>query len=235
MAYLKSTNINGDLTISGGGNINLSDTSNILDNANNPVMFQNKSKQRTGGGYLSSGNYSLNFSNSDSVGYNTIYFSDACTSFEGINFPYNTSAIDFDNYTFSESDWMNLRGYDGDLYFMDARVPTSATIAKTLWSGSWSSGSISVPDFTRYRLYALYTASKSSGSGNGTVILAFRMGSWFRGMGGYSTNTPTITHYYFNATTSNSWSTISFIECIAERSDGTNTTELAVTDILGIV
>lgn len=198
-------------------------------------MFQNKLKQRTGEGHLVNGEYSLNFSNSDTVGYNTIYFSDACTGMEGINFPYNTSAIDFDNYTFSESDWMNLRGYDGDLYFMNARVPTSATIAKTLWSGSWSSGSISVPDFTRYRLYALYTATRSSGSGNGTVIIAFRMGNWFRGMGGYSTNTPTITHYYFNATTSNSWSSISFIECVAQRNDGTNTIDLAVTDILGIV
>lgn len=235
MAYLKSTNINGDLTISGGGNINLSDSSNILDNASNPVMFQNKSKQRTGGGYLSSGNYSLNFSNSDSVGYNTIYFSDACTSFEGINFPYNTSAIDFDNYTFSESDWMNLRGYDGDLYFMNARVPTSATIGKTLWSGSWSSGSITVPDMTRYRMYYIYTEDRDSGSAMGTVIIACRTGTWLRGVGAYVTATPNFEHYYFNAQSTDDWKTLNFIECASQRNNAQNTNYLAVRSILGIV
>lgn len=235
MAYLKSTNIDGDLTISGGGNLNLADGSNVLNSSGKAALFQDGSKNRTMPSlYLTSGDYAYNYRNSDVVGFNGIYFSDSCTGNEGINFPYTTNAIDFDNYNTS-TEWMTLRGYDGDLYFMDARIPTSATIAKTLWSGSWSSGSISVPDFTRYRLYVLYTATKSSGSENGTVIIAFRMGNWFRGMGGYSTNTPTITHYYFNATTSNSWSSISFIECIAERNDGTNTTDLAVTDILGVV
>ena len=56
MAYLKSTNIDGDLIIN-GGNISLSETSNIIDSDSNPVVFQNKLKQRTGEGHIVDGDY----------------------------------------------------------------------------------------------------------------------------------------------------------------------------------
>lgn len=223
------------LQLVGGGNLNLADGSNVLNSSGKAALFQDGSKNRTMPSlYLTSGDYAYNYRNSDVVGFNGIYFSDSCTGNEGINFPYTTDAIDFDNYNTSTR-WMTLRGYDGDLYFMDARIPTSATIGKTLWSGSWSSGSITVPNVTRYRMYYLYTADRDNGSAMGTVIVACRMGTWLRGVGAYVTDTPNFEHYYFNAQSNNNWASISFIECASQRNNAQNTNYLAVTSILGIV
>lgn len=63
-----------------------------------------------------------------------------------------------------------------------------------LWSGNWSSGEIKVHNSDRYNGF------KISMSGQGTAILAMKQGSFVRGVGGYSSATPTINTYHFNAT-----------------------------------
>ena len=88
----------------------------------------------------------------------------------------------------------------------------------------------------RYNVFLLKTKNKSKGGVNGTLILAVRVDTWLRGMGGYCTNTPITSHYYFNAQSDGDTSnTFNFIECIAQRNDGTNTTELSVAAIYGVV
>ena len=80
------------------------------------------------------------------------------------------------------------------------------------------------------------TKARSSGSSIGTLIVACNYNTWLRGIGGYSTATPTMTHYYFNAQSdSDTSNTFNFIECTAQRNDGTNTTELSVAAIYGVV
>nr|DAV20445.1 MAG TPA: tail protein [Caudoviricetes sp.] len=107
---------------------------------------------------------------------------------------------------------------------------------KVLWEGTWSSGKITIPNANRYRILLLATKARSSGSSIGTLIVACNYNTWLRGIGGYSTATPTMTHYYFNAQSdSDTSNTFNFIECTAQRNDGTNTTELSVAAIYGVV
>lgn len=70
-------------------------------------------------------------------------------------------------------------------------IPTSGEV---LWEGSWTSGTITVPNTDKYKMFIL------SFSGLGTTIIAVKHGIYIRGVGGYSTATPTITYYQFAAT-----------------------------------
>lgn len=65
---------------------------------------------------------------------------------------------------------------------------------KTLWSGSWDSGELTVAEFSKYACF------KISFNGQGTAVLAMKNGAHLRGNGGYSSAQGTIVGYYFAAT-----------------------------------
>lgn len=76
---------------------------------------------------------------------------------------------------------------------------------KLLWEGSWSSGTLTVPNTSKY--YGFRIAM----SGQGTVILGFRYGSHVRGVGGYTQENGEATIYQFTATISGD--TWTFVAC----------------------
>ena len=91
-----------------------------------------------------------------------------------------------------------------------ANIKTQLGIGKQIWpvgggTGSWSAGDISVPEINNYILYYIKMTGQS------TVVPVIREGSRIRGVGGYSSATPTITIYQFAATLSGT--TLTFVAC----------------------
>lgn len=150
--------------------------------------------------FFSSGNYGFNFNNSDVIGFNGIYFNDAANDgLEGLNFPKSGISISGPDYVFKETDFYTLRiDNAGELKKDSNLVPVYGEhIGKTLWSGSWKSGSITIPNLKKYRLFALFDSEK------GTVILVPRTTSWFRGLGGYISDSENLWWYAINAEITN--------------------------------
>lgn len=94
-----------------------------------------------------------------------------------------------------------------------AQMPTAADVgavadsfrAKLLWSGSWSSGSITVPDFDKYRLFQIGL------EGAGAPIITAKHGTYLRGIGGFTTEAPTIITYHLGITFSGN--TLTWVAC----------------------
>lgn len=150
--------------------------------------------------FFSKGNYGFNFNNSDVIGFNGIYFNDAANDgLEGLNFPKSGISISGSDYVFKETDFYTLRiDANGELKKDSNLVPVYGEhIGKTLWSGSWKSGSITIPNLKKYRLFALFDSKK------GTVILVPRTTSWFRGLGGYISDSENLWWYAINAEITN--------------------------------
>ena len=70
-------------------------------------------------------------------------------------------------------------------------IPVNGAV---LWEGSWTSGTITVPNTDKYKMFILGFA------GQGTTVIAVKHNTHIRGAGGYSSATPTITYYQFTAT-----------------------------------
>ena len=80
-----------------------------------------------------------------------------------------------------------IRSYNVDTWSDWKKIPAAADSAelrkqldtgKTLWSGNWSSGSITVPDLNKYNLF------KINMNGIASSIWAYRTAAYFRGLSG---------------------------------------------------
>lgn len=101
-----------------------------------------------------------------------------------------------------------------DNYFLKVRkgrksfaleIRNALGIGKQLYAQEWSSGTVTVPGTDSYALFQIEMV------GQGTTILAMRNGQYIRGIGGYSTATPTQILYSFAATVEgNAWT---FVAC----------------------
>ena len=100
------------------------------------------------------------------------------------------------------------------------------TMMKTLWTGTWASGSITVSDISQYTMFIVRM------DGQGTLILAMKNGQYFRGDGGYSVSSSNEADYYLNATLSGN--TLTMVDCHSYSGTGTRTAR-TVTAIIGII
>lgn len=120
---------------------------------------------------------------------------------------------------------------NGDAYVSRQNVRTKILdygfVWKELWTGTWSSGTISVPGSSEYGLFQIRL------SGQGTTIPVLKYGQHLRGMGGYSSATPTIITYQFTATISGD--TWTFVACNSENHSTNAVTSLVISSICGIV
>ena len=102
--------------------------------------------------------------------------------------------------------WYSMDG-NGGVYYREGNIsgwhPNSVNwvrvidkkfLGQTLWEGTWNAGTLTVPNTDDYQLFQICM------SGQGTTILAARYGIYIRGMGGYSSATPTISTYHLAAT-----------------------------------
>ena len=243
MAYLKSTNIDGDLSIGGLTLDGLFYGVDNLDYYLGPAV--NISANSDLNDYTRSGSYRvISAAIAETIG-NTPRTTSGYKLFV-INYTsqdYATQIAIASTYTWirrlAPSDgwtaWERIITANVDDKGSQYYARNNLGVWDTLWSGTWNSGSITVPNIDKYHLYFIYTVSRTSGAAMGTVIIVARMGQWLRGMGGYNTDTPAFEHYYFNAQSTDSWQSVTFIECAHQRNDGSATSYLTVTQIIGIV
>lgn len=100
-------------------------------------------------------------------------------------------------------------------------------VKKTLWSGSWSGGTITIAGLSQFREFRILM------EGQGTTVSAYLYGDNLRGEGGYSTATSTITYYHFAATVSGD--ALTFVACNSRRANSTTVSGCVVSSIIGIL
>lgn len=118
---------------------------------------------------------------------------------------------------------------DGYGHMLSNKVD-NAVINTELWSGSWSSGDIEVPNTSNYHLYQVTL------KGQGTSILAIRRGSYIRGIGGYPTSAATSIHAFAATFSGNTWSFVR-ANVVAHTASGNHSAveTFAVESIRGII
>lgn len=113
------------------------------------------------------------------------------------------------------------RSGNGNVLVMDRGI-----YGATLWSGSWSSGSITVPNTNRYWIYRIGMDNQ------GTAVIGVRYGSHIRGLGG---NASTANYTVFLACTY-SGDTWTYSKChYLNHTTGNNSAELTIVNIVGLV
>lgn len=108
---------------------------------------------------------------------------------------------------------------DWDIWLGDRKVLTS------LWTGSWSSGDITVDGISQYTLCIVRM------DGQGTMILAMKNGEYFRGDGGFANSSTLDSHYYLSATLSGD--TLTMVSCHQDISS--SKIAQTVTEIIGVI
>lgn len=122
--------------------------------------------------------------------------------------------------------------------FHDAVTVGGAELHKSLWSGIWSSGDITVDGLSNYHLFQVRIGRKTDHTIFGTSVTAYlsptENNTLFRGHGAYCDTNSTYYNYYLNATASGD--TLTFVACFGRSgpSNGSNTA-LEVREIIGII
>jgi hypothetical protein len=113
---------------------------------------------------------------------------------------------------------------DWDIWLGDRKVLTS------LWTGSWSSGNITVDGISQYHLCIV----RMSEQGTQMLVSVYDDGSgiYFRGFGGYSPSSTNEVGYYLNATMSGD--TLTMVNCHSINASGTRTAH-TVCEIIGVI
>ena len=106
-------------------------------------------------------------------------------------------------------------------------ILTTDKVRKTLWTGSWSSGNITVPGFTDYSVYEI------TFSGRGTKILAARHSPYLRGLGGFPHNDTDITIIAMGV--EHNGNTLTFGQVKERVFASSNEVSLAISSIIGVV
>lgn len=118
--------------------------------------------------------------------------------------------------------------------FHDSVTVGGAELYKSLWTGSWSSGDITIDGLSNYHMFQVRIGRKSDHTLFATSITAYLSSTAFRGHGAYCDTTSTYYNYYLNATASGD--TLTFVGCFGRSgpSNGSNTA-LEVKEIIGII
>jgi hypothetical protein len=113
---------------------------------------------------------------------------------------------------------------DWDIWLGDRKILTS------LWTGSWSSGNITVDGISQYHLFIV----RMSEQGTQMLVSVYDDGSgiYFRGFGGYSPSSTNEVGYYLNATMSGD--TLTMVNCHSINASGTRTAH-TVCEIIGVI
>ena len=100
-----------------------------------------------------------------------------------------------------------------------------------LWSGSWESGSITVPNTSEYKMFLIAL------DGVGTLIPAFKHNEYIRGVGGYSTSAPSVSTYQFAASFSGNKWTLAACNSLTHNNGGNHgsATSRTVSSIIGFL
>lgn len=105
-------------------------------------------------------------------------------------------------------------------------------VGKLLWEGKWSSGAVSVPDTSQYKLFMIYTQT-ATGTAMATPILGMKYNnSWLRGVGGYNSASALYISTVAITLSGNTW-TIS--QVISNNLGSGSKTDVTITDIYGLI
>lgn len=105
-------------------------------------------------------------------------------------------------------------------------------VGKLLWEGNWSSGTISIPETSQYKLFMFYTETTSGGT-MGTPILGMKHGNtYLRGVGGYNSSSALYISGLAITLSGNTW-TVS--QVISNNLGSGSKTDVTITDIYGLI
>ena len=105
-------------------------------------------------------------------------------------------------------------------------------VGKLLWEGNWSSGTISIPETSQYKLFMFYTETTSGGT-MGTPILGMKHGNtYLRGVGGYNSSSALYISGLAITLSGNTWT---FVECVSNNFGTNAKTDIIIVSIYGLI